>query len=89
MPRFYFDVREGPRFIPDEEGLEFDDLGRAEREATIAAAEIGRDRLPRGDARDVTIEVRTEHSQRVLTVTVTMQVDRVAPLPPPPIGSKP
>ena len=26
VPRFYFDVREGARFIPDEEGAEFDSL---------------------------------------------------------------
>lgn len=40
MPRFYFDVREGEKFIPDEEGLEFDSLDAAEREAATAAAEI-------------------------------------------------
>ncbi len=79
--RFYFDVREGSRFIPDDEGLEFDSLDIAEREAAMAAAEIGRDRLPKGSARDITIEVRNEHCQRVLTVTVSMQVERVAPPP--------
>jgi hypothetical protein len=51
-PRFYFDVREGERFVPDEESMEFESLDAAEHEAT--AAEIGRDRLPRGDAREVT-----------------------------------
>jgi hypothetical protein len=51
VPRFYFDVREGAQFIPDDEGLEFDSLDDAEREAAITAAEIGRDRLPKGDAR--------------------------------------
>jgi hypothetical protein len=81
MPRFYFDVGEGARFIPDDEGLEFDSLDRAEREAALAAAEIGRDRLPKGDARDITIEVRNEHRQRVLTVTVALHIDRVAPSP--------
>ncbi len=53
MPRFYFDVREGSRFAPDEDGLEFPDLEGAEREAAEAAASIGRDLLPKGDARDV------------------------------------
>jgi hypothetical protein len=33
MPRFYFDVREGPSFTPDEEGFEFDSLDEAERGA--------------------------------------------------------
>jgi hypothetical protein len=84
MPRFYFDVREGTRFIPDEEGLEFDSFEAAEREAATAAAEIGRDRLPKGDAREITVEVRNEHRQRVLTVTVSMEIHRVDPEPLPP-----
>lgn len=70
MPRFYFDVREGATFIPDEEGLEFDGLDGAEYEAARAAAEIGRNQLPKGDAREVTVELKNEHRQRVLTVTV-------------------
>ncbi|MEZ0171108.1 hypothetical protein [Microvirga sp. TS319] len=84
MPRFYFDVREGTSFTPDEEGLEFASLDGAEREAATAAAEIGRDRLPKGDARDVTVELKNEHHQRVLTVTVTMGIHRVEPEPKPP-----
>ena len=77
MPRFYFDVREGSRFNSDEEGLEFEDVDRAEREAAMAAAEIGRDRLPKGDVRDITVEVRNEQNQQVTTGRVAMQVDRV------------
>ena len=84
MPRFYFDVREGTRFVPDEVGLEFDSLDVAEREAARAAAEIGRDRLPKSDARDITVELKNEHRQRVLTVTVTMEIHRVDPEPQPP-----
>jgi hypothetical protein len=84
MPRFYFDMREGTRFVPDEEGLEFDSREAAEREAAAAAAEIGRDRLPKSDNREVTVEVRNEHRQRVLTVKVAMEVDRVEPPPQPP-----
>ncbi len=87
MPRFYFDTREGPTFIPDEEGLEFPDLDAAEREAATAAAEMGRDLLPRGDARDITVEVRNEHGQQVLTVRVAMEIDRVAPPPVASLGS--
>ena len=81
MPRYYFDVREGPRFIPDDEGLDFDSLDAAEHEAAKGVAEIGRDQLPKGGTRDVTVEVRNEHRQRALTVTVSMHIDRVAPSP--------
>ena len=84
MPRLYFDVREGASFIPDEEGLEFDSLDAAEQEAATAAAEIGRDRLPQGDSREITVAVRNEHRQRVLTVKVSMDIDRVEPPPQPP-----
>jgi hypothetical protein len=84
MPRFYFDVREGTTFVPDEEGMEFESLDAAEREAAETAAEIGRDRLPKGDAREVTIQVRNEHRQRVLTVTASLEVHRVDPEPLPP-----
>ncbi|MGF9764444.1 hypothetical protein AAII07_56045 [Microvirga sp. 0TCS3.31] len=84
MPRFYFDVRDGESFAHDEEGMEFDNLDAAEREAATSAAEIGRDRLPKGDAREITIEVRNEYRQPVLTVTVSMKVHRVEPSPQPP-----
>ena len=59
MPRFFFDVREGVRFIPDDEGLEFPGIGAAEHEVAECAAAIGRDLLPKGVARSVTVEVRT------------------------------
>ena len=81
MPRFYFDVREGSRFAPDEEGFEYPDLNAAERIAAETAAGIGRDLLPKGDVRDVTIEVRNEHKQRVLTIRLTMETERVHPEP--------
>ena len=81
MPLFYFDVREGVRFVPDDTGLEFPDLGAAEREAAETAASIGRDLLPKGVARSVTVEVRNTHGQRVATATVTLALDRVDPEP--------
>ena len=85
MPLFYFDVREGVRFVPDHTGVELPDLGAAEREAAESAASIGRDLLPKGVARSVTVEVRNTHGQRVLTATVTLAVDRVDPEPTPPL----
>jgi hypothetical protein len=81
VPRFYFDVREGTRFTSDEAGLELDSLDAAEYEAACGAAEIGRDQLPKGDTRDITVEVRDEQGQQVMTVKVSMEVCRSAPLP--------
>ena len=84
MSRYYFDIREGTRFVPDEVGLEFGDLNAAERAAAEIAAEIGRKVLPKGDAREVTVEVRNEHCQRVLTATASLAIHRVDPQTQPP-----
>ncbi|GEO18645.1 DUF6894 family protein [Microvirga aerophila] len=81
MPCFYFDVRDGVSFTPDEVGREFDGLEAAERAAAKAAAEIGQDQLPNGDAREVAVEVRNEHGQWVLTATVSLEIQRVEPPP--------
>ena len=78
MPQFYFDVREGSTFMPDDEGLEFNSLDDAEYEAARAAAEIGRDQLPKGKVREVLVEVRDEHQGQVLSVRVSMEVERFA-----------
>jgi hypothetical protein len=43
MPRFYFDVREGTRFVPDEEGLALRSDGTACRRVML-----GRSRLRSG-----------------------------------------
>jgi hypothetical protein len=61
--------------------LEFPDLDTAEQEAIQAAASIGKERLPRGDTRDVTVEVRNERRQRIVTVRVELHIDRVHPAP--------
>ncbi len=79
MPSFYFDLREGASFTPDDEGLECDSLDVAEREAAEAAAVIVRDRLPKDNGRAISVEVRNEHRQRVLTVTVSIELHQVDP----------
>ena len=81
MPLFHFDVREGVHFTADEDGLECPDIAAAEREAAETAASIGRDLLPKGTPRSVTVEVRNHHGQRVITATVTLALDRVDPEP--------
>jgi hypothetical protein len=76
VPQFYFDVREGDHLISDHEGIGLDSLDDAEEKAVYAAAQIGQDRLPRGEVHQVAVEVRDESSQRVLAVTVSMKVYR-------------
>ncbi len=78
MPRFYFDVTEGPTFIPDEEGFELDSLDAAEREATQALIQLGRDWLPR--VREVRIQVRDEKHRQVLALSVALRIERLGHL---------
>jgi hypothetical protein len=85
MPRFFFDIREGVRFVVDEDGVELPSIGAAEHQAAEAAAEIGRDLLPKGCARSITVEVRNEYGQRIITATVTLALDRVDPEPKAPL----
>ncbi len=74
MPRFYFDVSEGPTFMPDVEGCELDSLDAAEHEATQTLVQLGRDWLPR--CREVCVQVRDERHQTVLALSVAMTVQR-------------
>lgn len=79
MPRFYFDVTEGPKFMPDEEGFDLDSLDAAEREATRTLVQLGRDWLPR--AHDVRIQIRDEQDRQVLAISLAIKVERLEHLP--------
>ncbi len=88
VPCFYFDIREGTKLTVDDEGLEFVSLDAAESGAISAAADIWRNLLRGSDPRAVTVEVRNEHGQWVLTVSVAMESHRVEPQPVPPCACK-
>jgi hypothetical protein len=81
MPRFYFDVSNGPNFIPDEEGFELGSLDAAEHEATQTLVQLGRDWLAR--SREVSIQVRDEQHRQVLALSVAMSIERLEHLPRP------
>jgi hypothetical protein len=63
VPRYFFDVRSGLAFYPDEEGVELPSQADAEAEALDSLAQLARDlakEAPGQDHRpDVAIEVRT------------------------------
>jgi hypothetical protein len=81
MPRYYFDVHVEVNILRDDDGTEFDSLDAAVQGATRSAVEIGTGRRAKDDTSDVVIEVRDERSQRVLTVTASMKIDRYDPPP--------
>ena len=77
MPRFYFDVYDGDRILPDEEGCELNSPDAVEHEATQTAIQLGRHWLPR--VREVTVRVRNEHHRIVLALTISLSVERLEP----------
>jgi hypothetical protein len=79
MPRYFFDMWHDAAFVSDEEGAEYPDVIAAELEAAVVAAQLGRDVLPQLRNNAIIIEVRDESGQRVLTVTIGLQVVRHYP----------
>ena len=79
MALYYFDIQNGKPPITDDEGAEFDSLDAAVQAAARSAAEIGTNRLAKGDTSDVVIEVRDEQHQRICTVTASMKIERHGP----------
>ena len=63
MKRYYFDIRDGDGFAPDEEGLELPDIEAAQQEAALSLADLSRDavRMLRRNARLMQIEVRDDN----------------------------
>jgi hypothetical protein len=62
MKRYYFDMRDGDGFAPDEEGLELPDIEAAQEEAALSLADMARHavRISRRNARLMQIEVRDD-----------------------------
>ena len=58
MPRFYFDIREGERFVPDEDGLEFPTVNEARDDASRTLGQMMKEAMPDGQHHDMAVEVR-------------------------------
>ena len=84
MPRFYFDIFFGSDAQRDADGHEIESLLAAEIEALCTAGELARDQLRKFQSptpEDVRVEVRDEHQRPVLTVTVSIRVERAGLMP--------
>lgn len=77
--RYFFDLREGPRVITDEEGMELTGIERVQEEAARSLADMARDHTLQhagnGASHDLAIEVR-DSSGPVLTASFAFQVSR-------------
>jgi hypothetical protein len=69
---FYFDVRDGEKFMVDEQGLDFNGIEGARDEATRALAEMAKDVLPDTSRRRLAIEVRSGEAKEPLLVVALM-----------------
>ena len=78
MPCFYFDLHEGPRPVPHAGSEEFDGWEAAGHHAVRLAAERASTLSPEAAHRTILVDVRNEHKQRVMTVTVFAAAKRVA-----------
>jgi hypothetical protein len=77
--RYYFDIHDGAQSVRDDEGSEFDSLDAAVQAAARSAAEIGTDRLAKGEISEVVIVVRNEQNQQVCTIRASMEIKRHTP----------
>jgi len=79
MMRFYFDIREAGRVIPDEEGVVLPDMEAVQREATQSLVEIARDAI-RNHGRDgpleLAIEARTDNGP-ILQAKLVFEMVRI------------
>jgi hypothetical protein len=70
---YFFDSRVDERFIPDANGLEFDDFEAVKLEATRALTEVGKDVLPSSVRRKLAIEVSDENGHTVLITAIVLE----------------
>ncbi len=71
MPRFFFDIHDGTKLIPDDEGQEMS-FAAARQAAISALAGIARDELPDGDHHIFVATVFDEHHKPVYRTNLTL-----------------
>ena len=78
MPRFYFDIRDGQRFVPDEDGLEFPTINEARNDASRTLGQMMKEAMPDGHHHDMAVEVRGDNKRPLLKVQITFDVEALA-----------
>ena len=80
MPRYFFDTRDGDKFIRDDEGIVFDTIQEARDEATGGVADMAKDALPGRVRREIAVEVRDAADVRLLRASLWFEVQVLTPL---------
>jgi len=71
MPRFFFDFHDGNEITLDAEGSDLPDMQTVRDEATETLLAIAKDALPpKGEARELSVRVRGEQNQHLLTISL-------------------
>jgi hypothetical protein len=75
VPRFYFDLVENGRTIPDEDGVELLSLGAARLEAARTAGEMLRDRTQaKAEPADICLIVRDGSPEPACSIVVALKI---------------
>jgi hypothetical protein len=75
VPRYFFDTYDGNQFVPDNEGIELQNLDTAKAEAQKALPDLARDALPGDDQKTFIVSVRNEAGQVVLRAALSLIVE--------------
>jgi len=79
MPRYFFDMQDGPKTAYDNEGVNLANVRDARREAIETLAQIARDELPLGrDPRSLAIHVADSRHRGIFVARVDFHVDPAA-----------
>jgi hypothetical protein len=75
VPRFYFDIHDGERFTPDDEGLVLPDAQAARDRAVSTLPDIARDVMPDGAKRDFVVTMRDESGTAIFRASLSLQTE--------------
>jgi hypothetical protein len=75
VPRFFFDTYDGDHLVPDETGLELDDLEAAKVEAQKALPDVAKEKLSDGHQRVFMVSVRDEAGQVLMRIGLALRVE--------------
>ena len=74
-PAFFFDTHDGDHLVPDETGLELDDLEAAKVEAQKALPDVAKEKLSDGHQRVFMVSVRDEAGQVLMRIALALRVE--------------
>ena len=75
MSRYYFDLRDDARFVPDTAGMEFRDFDHAALEAVKSLMEYALEVVPGGpDGREIVMVMKDENRRALLTAVLTFEL---------------